>query len=274
MTPIRTLTRRRIGRSTLVAAIVALACLGVAQPARAQGAPAGELELLKGKAKITRQAQTVVVERAGAREPVYVGDIVHTGGDARATVRLTGTPNTIQLYAATYFTVREATPQRTGFALALGKALFNLFRGTDEQRQFDVRTPTATAGVKGTEFFVGTDGETTYLLTVSGSVGLVNNVFQQREIIAEVGQASAARPREVPTPPIRVSPADLRRVSTEDGMQAFRDLPLRSESERRQGRARQDAQDAQDTLRRLTEELREGTSSGSGGALSFDVEGL
>jgi hypothetical protein len=203
-----------------------------------------------------------------ARAQSFTGDIVHTSADTRATIHMAASENKVNLYSATYFTVEEVSPKRLGFAMEVGKALFNLFRGADTQRQYNVRTPTATVGVKGTEFYVGTDGDTTFLLTVGGVVGMVNNAFQQREVVAEVRQASAARAREVPTPPILVPENAVQRVQEEDGLQAFRDLPLKSESEKRQGDAQDEVQSGLNALRNTTEDIREAASS-SGAANGF-----
>ena len=231
--------------------------------AGAQGAPVGELELIQGRAKIAHGNETIVIDKLGAKRPLAEGDIVQTGTDGRAAIRIVDTKDTVQLYASSYFQVQAAKPAKTSFVLSVGKALFNVLR-TSQDRAFGVQTPTAAIGVKGTEFVVGFDGDTTYLLTVAGKVGIVNSAFQQREIVADANQASASRPRQVPTPPLKVKPEQIDKIVKEDRLDTLRQLPFRSQEQQRQEQNLKQSREAQENVTTKKEEVIRTQGAGGG----------
>jgi hypothetical protein len=223
--------------------------------ARAWGAdPVGDLELLRGRAKLMRGTQTLLLEQVGRKTPVFAQDTVQTAGESRATLVLRATGDSVQIYGSTFFEVQEVTPQAASFGLRVGKSFFNVLKAAGLSKNFGVITPTATIGIKGTEFVVGTDGATTYLLTISGIVGIVNNVFLEREVIAGLNQATAARPNEVPTPPVPVSPDARDRIVAEEGLTTFKTLPFQSETQKKQQQSSNAAGEALESVKSTTED--------------------
>ena len=214
--------------------ILLVLCLTWAGAAGAQEA-AGSLTLLRGKVKIIRKPKSIVMTVPQQTVAIFVGDVLHSGSTARATISLRDSEDTVALFPSTRFVVNAVTPSRSAFRLNIGKVLFSVIRRvTGAQRSFSVKTATATLGVKGTEFIVGTDGQTTYLLTISGLVGIVNNVFLEQEVVTSLNQASVARRNEVPTPPIQITDADRESIVEEDGLDTFQSLPFASEQEKKQ----------------------------------------
>ena len=93
-------------------------------------------------------------------DPLHEGDAVHTGAGARCRVRFTN-GDVVCIASETHFSVdhvedrREKGKKVSFFRLLKGKALFyalRLFRFKD--MEFQVATPTAVAGVRGTKFGV------------------------------------------------------------------------------------------------------------------------
>ncbi len=130
--------------------------LGLVAPAAAQE-QAGEFVLERGKAIVRHLGEARTVDTVGARVPVFVGDVVRTAKESRGKVFFRGKEEQISLYGNTHFKVQEFTRERSSFGLSIGKALFGVF-AKFRAGAFKVRTPTATIGIKGTEFVVGTDG--------------------------------------------------------------------------------------------------------------------
>lgn len=206
----------------LALALFLAAMLLAAGGAAAQGSrPVGELVLTKGVVKIRSvTGREAVVTDIGRRFAVRVGDVVQSGRDTKATIFFRDEREKVSLYSNTQFKIEELSPRRTWFALSIGKAFFAAIAGV-RRNTFNVRTATATIGVKGTEFVVGTDGESTFLLTIKGLVTMVNPEFP--DVVVEVGasQASTVRANQQPTPPVDVAPEDMETIVAQDGNEAF-----------------------------------------------------
>ncbi len=206
----------------LALALFLAALLLAAGGAAAQGSrPVGELVLTKGVVKIRgRTGREVVVTDIGRRFAVRVGDVVQSGRDTKATIFFRDERERVSLYSKTQFKVEELSPRRTSFALRIGKAFFAALSGV-RRNTFSLRTATATIGIKGTEFVAGTDGESTFLLTIKGVVTMVNPDFP--DVVVEVGasQASTVRANQQPTPPADVAPEDVEKIVAQDSNEAF-----------------------------------------------------
>ena len=162
--------------------------------------PVGEVVLSKGLVKVRHLGKETFLRRVGQRHPVFEGDIVQSGAASRAKVKFKGKKgDVVDVYARTHFTIKTVKPRRTFFGLNLGKALFSVFR----KKRFQVRTPTATIGVKGTKFVAGYDGRKSFTLTVEGVVTVRSTAFPKVEVTLLKNEASSAAPNEPPTAPLR-----------------------------------------------------------------------
>ena len=184
--------------------------------------PVGELLLLEGKARIRRAGKQVVMDKPDSRQPVFERDIIITATNSKARLefdrkRYDGNEVTTELYAKTHFVVTTASAPNSSFMMGLGKALFSV--GTKLRgKRFNVNTPTATIGVKGTKFLLGSEVDKTFVVTLEGVVSVISHAFRQLEVLAEINQATMIAANLAPTPPIEV-PADLR-----DGLVASKGL--------------------------------------------------
>ena len=187
--------------------------------------PVGELELKKGVVKILREGRSLFFRQPKVRTPVFAGDELHSARNTRATIYFRDGRDTISLYAKSLFKIEEVSERRSFFGLSIGKAFFKVLSKFRTNR-FTVQTPTATIGVKGTEFVTATDGLKTFVLTLTGVVALANVDFPEREVLIKANQASTVEPRTLPAPPVEVDTDDQADIVAEEGTESFEDLPF------------------------------------------------
>jgi hypothetical protein len=211
------------GRAALLLGMVLVLCAAGATLALAQ---VGTLAVQQGELKLRHEGQSRIVKAQAPEVPVFAGDVLHSGPDAHALLNLTAGQATVDLYPSSYFTVQAASEDDTRLSLGIGKALFKVFARLKANARFQVQTQTAVIGVKGTDFIVGTDGETTFVLTLTGAVGLVSEAFAEREVVVTQDTVAAARRAEAPTPPQAVTPEVRDRAVKEPGLDTFRSLNL------------------------------------------------
>ena len=181
-------------------------------------APVGELEVEQGRVKIRHLTDERVFEEVGLRIPVFVGDALHTSGDTRVKIRFRDEDEIITLYSNTHFKIAVHNPRRSGFFLNIGKAFFGVLR---RRNPFEVKTAQATIGIKGTEFVVGTDGQKSFLLTVTGVVAMRSVAFPGREVVVTQDQASSVEANQPPAPPVAVTPETRDQILAEEGLAQF-----------------------------------------------------
>lgn len=176
--------------------------------AAAQGV--GKVATLEGTVEIDRAGTTLV---AATGLDVERGDVLRTGAAGR--VRLLLRDDTVvNLGASSTLTLDEqvlgdeATPLQSALQLLGGKVrvlVSELY--AEPGTQFEVKTPTAVAGVRGTEFTVTYDAavETTEVIGISGKVEVngradleARGVFIRAREITRIGEDG------VPSPPQRL----------------------------------------------------------------------
>ena len=135
--------------------------------------PAGEVISLEGKALLKRQGKKYRL-KVGVK--VKRGDVIVTGRRAKVTILLRD-GSTVTIRERTRLMIKEMKREKRRlqalFALFVGKVRFavsSLYRKL-KGSYFQVETPTAVTGVRGTEFavFVDTQG-VTQVFTLSGEV--------------------------------------------------------------------------------------------------------
>ena len=192
------------------------------QMAQAQKAqPVGILVVEKGKTKVRNSVgREAVYDDIGKKFPVYQGDVVQTGAATRAKVTFRKDQEEIQLYAKTNFKVDQVNAQNSKFGLNVGKAFFKAVSGI-RKGGFQVRTPTATIGIKGTEWVAGTDGTNTYVVTTEGVVSMVNPDFPDMEIEVPANTASVVKINRPPSPPVPVTEEIKAEIIESEGVESF-----------------------------------------------------
>lgn len=149
---------------------------------------------------------------------LYVGSTVRTSGDARAVITLFE-GSTVELEPASDITIEEAT-MRGGstivqLAQSLGRSWHVVTHLTTADSRYEVRTPAATASVRGTAFEVAVDnrlgGPTTTVTTTEGRVATADAAASS-EVLVSADQTTTVRANSAPEPP-RSAP-DAERVVT------------------------------------------------------------
>ncbi len=155
---------------------------------------------LSGKAEVSR--------RVGIWDPAYTnqvlvaGDKMRTGVKSRATLRLSdGT--TMAVGAEASF---EVPQEKKGVTLNPLKGLFYFFH-RDNPGDFELRSRTAAAAVRGTEFHLEVDGDNAWLLSVLDGNVLVQT--ERGELDLKTGQAASIKPGQKPEPVVMREANDL-----------------------------------------------------------------
>lgn len=166
--------------------VLALAAALAIQPSTAWSSDAvGRIISVQGQPKIERATGGVIDLRR--EDPVHVGDIVRTGS-GRAKILFVD--NSIMTLAEqtdlkiTEFLFQPQTEQRSSmFDLLGGKVKTLVGKWFSAVPNFQVRTPTAVAGVRGTHFQVDFDGST--LVTVfDGEVDVANEAGEILKLLS------------------------------------------------------------------------------------------
>ena len=136
---------------------------------------------------------------------LYVGSTVRTSAEARAVITLFE-GSTVELEPASDITIEEATT-RSGstivqLAQSLGRTWHVVTHLTTADSRYEVRTPAATASVRGTAFEVAVDdGLTGPTTTVTTTEGRVATVGAASEVLVTADQTTTVRPNAAPEAP-------------------------------------------------------------------------
>jgi len=194
-----------------VLAAFALCCVLIPLVAAAAAAQAvGTVATLEGTVEIDRAGTTLV---AAAGFEVEQGDVVRTGTAGR--IRLLLRDDTVvNLGASSTLTLDEqvlgdgATPPQSMLQLLAGKVrvlVSNVY--TQPNAEFEVKTPTAVAGVRGTEFVVTHDAAVaaTEVIGISGKVEVNGSAdLEARGVFVRAREITRVDEDGVPSPPRRL----------------------------------------------------------------------
>lgn len=138
---------------------------------------------------------------------LYVGSTVRTSSDARAVITLFE-GSTVELEPSSDISIEEAT-MRSGstivqLAQSLGRSWHVVTHLTTADSRYEVRTPSATASVRGTAFEVavasGLGGPTTTVTTTEGLVATAD-AAASTEVLVSADQTTTVRANSAPEPP-------------------------------------------------------------------------
>ena len=188
-------------------------------------APAGYLVVEEGIIKLRSNMQDRIIRAGDDEVQVLASDEIQTGKSTRVKLYLNDKNETISLYSNTFFKVSTVTDEESEVSMPIGK-IRCLIKPTfaklnNIKRKFRVRTLTAVIGVKGTDFVTQSDGSTTNLLTIDGTVGLANITDPEVEVDVTQNQASKAVKGETPTPPVDVPPDVVESIVAADTGEAW-----------------------------------------------------
>jgi hypothetical protein len=149
---------------------------------------------------------------------LYVGSTVRTSSDARAVITLFE-GSTIELEPASDIMIEEATTRSSSTIVQLvqsvGRSWHVVTHLTTADSRYEVRTPAATASVRGTAFEVAVDdgltGPSTTVTTTEGRVATADAAGSS-EVLVTADQITTVRANTAPEPP-RSAPEAQRVVS-------------------------------------------------------------
>jgi hypothetical protein len=172
----------------------------------------GRIEDIKGKAELKR-AEMPQFSRAYKGMSVKPGDEIRTGPGTKVVLTIETTAIN-GLGANSHYSLErlEVNPEtktvQTKIAIPKGKLWSEVGRLKTRDSSFEVETPTAVTGVRGTVFVVNVEEDTqkTDVSVVAGKVGVNSRDVEVPEVVIEKGEALHVRAEEEPA---RFSVAEL-----------------------------------------------------------------
>ncbi len=204
----------------------------------------GVLMVVKGAVRVRAANQQISEAKVGSR--VQQGDAVITGADSRAKIVMSDrnvinvNPDT-EIVIAKYENDAGTGKKNVELNLLKGKVRNNVEQNYDgEKNKFLIKTPTAVAGVRGTQFLVGFNPQTkmTSIVTFKGSVSLasigINGILIGSAVIVRKGEMTQAAPNVMPETPKALPKEDIKKMDNEStaSMQRKDDKPAESEQKR------------------------------------------
>jgi ferric-dicitrate binding protein FerR (iron transport regulator) len=171
-------------------------------------------QMQRSAGKISRMIPTVNLQRASrqlavaAQTPVLWGDtlVSHQGGRARITLE---DGSILNLGSDSSLTIlsHDAAMQRTQIQLAYGHLRSNAVRIARAGGSFEVHTPTAVAGVVGTDFYISYVNGVTTVIVFEGTVSVCD--LAGNCVLVHAGEMTTVRDGQKPDPPTKASPSAM-----------------------------------------------------------------
>jgi tetratricopeptide (TPR) repeat protein len=197
------------GRGFAFAALFVALCNTTPAAAQARCVPQPVAQVFDAEGTVFIPGPQLINIAAGSEFDVCAGETVSTGARSRAGIRLVATNHSFRVNQFTTVRFVPDEPQAPRTVIELLQGVIRLFNPIG--RQLDVRTPFATAGTEGTEFFVAYDPATEE--TRAGVIeGLVRVTRGADSLLLEAGQAAIA-PRLGPLQRLDIVPVDAVRWS-------------------------------------------------------------
>lgn len=218
-------------KTGLAIVIFLISCAVLPAATLAADEPAGKIVILKGKAERTSAGEAKAAPiKEGA--PIFAGDTIATSADARVKLVLKD-ESEIVLPASSKFQVEsfskeEKTP--SVLSVFVGSLRAKVTKSAGGDTKMLVKTPSATMGVRGTDFQAIYNEKTkmTSLVTFEGSVAMAkldspadatpNRMLdalrdQSKAVVVTEGQYSGIAPAQAqPTVPVKISTAQLETI--------------------------------------------------------------
>lgn len=195
---------RRLWLVAIVAAVVLVPVLLVAVQ-RPAGASSTVLTILAGTAEVARASAGFAAAADG--ELVAAGDRVRTAERSQAVITFFD-GSTLTLEPSTTVTVEDASANGEAISIrisqAIGRTWASVNRLISANSRFELKTPSATAVVRGTGFVteVRSDGSS----SVQTTDGAVEVSAQGTTVSVGAGQATTVAPNAAPTTPLAAPP--------------------------------------------------------------------
>lgn len=195
---------RLVGRRNLLFGAAVLVAGGLVLPADAAEDPAGVVTAVTGEATALLRAKVRALSPNG---PVFVGDRLSTGSEARAAIKL-GSDTSLRLGERAKLTIDRFLATAGGvITLGAGAALLDREPGAGKE-PMRIRSPYGQIAVRGTQVFAGPSNRVFGVFVVRGSVAVR---AAGKEVILEAGEGTdIVRRGAPPTLPRRWNEARVR----------------------------------------------------------------
>jgi ferric-dicitrate binding protein FerR (iron transport regulator) len=193
---------KSLTRLSRLLAISVCAALMLPAAVRAQAQSAGQISRMIPDVNLQHGTR---VQLAASGSKVQWGDLVTTDSEGRARIALDdGSILNVGSNSQIRVVQHDAANQRTQVQLAYGKLRASAIRLARPGSSFEVRTPTAVAGVVGTDFALEFTNDMTSIHVYEGSVNFCNLAGQCATIAAgftAIVRGSQSPSPATPTPP-------------------------------------------------------------------------
>ena len=193
-------------RLVLISLLLPLLFLGV--PGTALAEVVGKLTVVEGAVDIMPGGQLpAVAARVGGT--VQKGDFVRTKSNARAELTFND-GSVIKIAQRSRIDVGEYSASNRKLALPRGKVQATVVPASGGKAQsFEIRTPNAIAGVRGTSFYVYHQANVTGVAVLQGVVHTASVSQPSKGVTLVAGTATTVTKRSAPTPPRPVSDKEM-----------------------------------------------------------------
>lgn len=196
----------------------------------------GVFMVVKGKVRIEDVKGAVTEAKVGSK--IQVGETVVTETDSRAKIVMTDR-NIINVSPLTKLKIEKysnsASDKNVNLNLIEGKVRNNVEQKYDNKTsKFQIRTATAVAGVRGTQFITSFDKQTkvTEVVTLKGEVSFQSlnaktgsPVADKEPVVVEKGEKSQAKEDGAPAEPVKVPEKEIKQIERETSVKNDKEKP-------------------------------------------------
>ena len=187
----------------------------------------GVLMVVKGSVKIFKKDDTSTDARISSK--VFPEDTVVTGKDSRAKIVMSDR-NIINVLPETKLRIDQyinnEKEKNVRLSLIQGKVRNNVEQKYDnEKNRFELKTPTAVAGVRGTQFITSFDKLTnkTEIVTLKGEVAfqgldVASNKLTEPVVVKKGETSQNQEVGAPPATPTRIDPIELKKIENESAV--------------------------------------------------------
>lgn len=184
----------------------------------------GLMMIVKGAVKVIKEDQQSLDAKVGFK--VFPQDTIVTGAESRAKIVMSDR-NIINVLPDTKLKIEQyinnGVDKNVKLELLEGKIRNNVEQKYDnDKNKFEVKTATAIAGVRGTQFITSFDKNTlkTQIVTLKGEVtfkGLDSKTNTTTEsVVVKKGESSSSSDQGAPPePPKKMAPAEFKKIENE-----------------------------------------------------------
>ncbi len=166
------------------------------------GKEVGIITKAKGRVQIIKENSFKGVNYKFFKGIVELKDIVRTKRRSYAIINFID-KSKVFLDENSRLIVEDYIPSKTRLYVSTGKVIYKIYKRV--KGTFEVKTPTALIGVKGTEFLTFVKHGITIVIVKKGVVEVFNPEFPQVKIKLTKGTATVIKPKEPPKKPVKIS---------------------------------------------------------------------